>query len=1588
MFRAPITQPQMATGEDLAAVAPIQRSSQDEVIGPLSKPLVPDGAESGADLRALSRVPAMLHLLLPIAWAVTASMGLLAHTVLNYFFLIFYGIFANSPRRLSSKRSRPPSLLVIISLVISVVYIVGEVAVFLLTKSGEIGSIPDWLQDYFEIVPFSKRHRLPNVIFAYIVVGVLDAVFLVVSGKLDSEWFKECNITILRKLNALIGMLFIVAIALVSESWGNMSGGGRNKIGDKVLTAIPIVFLFISLAYGLLSRPLGPTLSAAVWFAFLLLITLYLLTVASDLIIDVQSAQFGRWARIASVCLAAYLATIFYANSSSHIRLFYARTFPLIIQRLTPLISVACTFFFCLTQMTWISFVPFAVACMVSFLPLRLLAKTSGHIFAMIVLAVLGQTIAGLISSIYQFAPKGLHIVVAVAAIFMSGSSSAGSDIGSHIVENPMFLKVLSIVSFVFLLAFYSVSSYVALTWPSALINLNFLVSIVVAVMGIFHPRAFLLSMFVSFGHSAANIVIVLLDRDEGIAIPDNIYRLLFIVSHELRPKYLGYDLWQPLVLFVLAFVLHQALTDPLSPILSSIEWVGIPALLVLVIVFGPNSVFKIIDALCALFLLGLKTAKYPKLVHWLLLVAFFEKALQLACIGMYHFEDLRNYIHSSVLRVVLGFPENGEPRDDFGRALIITLFVLAVSFRSSFRVERQTVEFPPVVLQYAKVARGLFRQFAFYLFMLAVFLGEIVDNSGSFIQMVFLIGLSLQRIFVRVGRGLSRALFVLAYLMQLTAALIPRSISIRGYFDLVGPSVDKALSHLVCLVSIFAAFQYSLWKPEQLEIPKTLKLIGGYVARNLLVALQIVLVFSAVRAGKSLGPVCALFAILLILRTDISRGFLVVVNVLMLAINIYVMFFAVMPQDVDDHVLSVYFLLSGIKTRDIAFAFFNLFVSAMLLEFGIGLLPGFGYTILTAYAFPIFSSIIFVIACSIHNFPVFAFALFWFFIVYIGTKSPNVATMGIKISLFYVMLILIVKSIRSAPFWPAAWPDPGNDYLGILEQSDQTWIAIFALEFLLLAMFRSVDHQEVQERQSQRRNWRMQRQGLFVDLQKLNEDIIHLHFDVSLSLLQVDFQVLTEEYDLIPSVTGLEDESRTQAEGRSVLTFVGDFLRQCVQTVLDIGLRSVIHIVDINLEPGVSVVSMTKLLEFMRAVHDRYRDEKGLEVPEDWQPFSKTIPYSFPLHYRSIALLKLHRDRVQKRWLLFKRYLSLDLRVIVPLLLLSMTCFYPLKESSFVALIWLFISLTSIGFKIPGYRQFLIFSSFVLVLRALLQLPYLRDPVEDGRAKIGPTDALNTYLVFGLTVKGIFGLDCTIFILSVLAVCFADLHPSVPNPWEGDGVRQRLYSRFTTVAGRKVKFSVVIFLLDFIGFLVLLFGFGGWRQSESGFSLVVGGSSLNPGFVVVLLVHFCFIIGVPIASMSRSVFAYSIVIFLDAIVSFCIIFWAIPHMTEGGCWNSPSWQFLAFVRIAAQLFMSCYLACGFRHSLPKVAVRRPLFTVIYEVVYRLIPFLSETVTVMQWIASKTTIALFDYLILATLKSKLRERQALRQLFPTAKQKG
>jgi hypothetical protein len=220
-----------------------------------------------------------------------------------------------------------------------------------------------------------------------------------------------------------------------------------------------------------------------------------------------------------------------------------------------------------------------------------------------------------------------------------------------------------------------------------------------------------------------------------------------------------------------------------------------------------------------------------------------------------------------------------------------------------------------------------------------------------------------------------------------------------------------------------------------------------------------------------------------------------------------------------------------------------------------------------------------------------------------------------------------------------------------------------------------------------------------------------------------------------------------------------------------------------------------------------------------------------------------------------------------------------------------------------------------------------------------------------------------------------------------GESAIDRLFARFTTISGRKIRFHALIFLFDFLAFVILLLGYGSWRSSGSGFAASIG-SAISPFFVLILVVHFTFLIVVHVATMRKQPFFFCLISYLDAVVSFVLYGFVIPQMTESGCLDATSYRAFAFFRLTAQLFISCQFACGFLHTPPRISSKRPLFTMLYEIVFRIVPFLFEIVTSMQWIASRTTIGLFDYFVIKELKSKLLQRRASRVLFPQEKQKG
>jgi hypothetical protein len=68
--------------------------------------------------------------------------------------------------------------------------------------------------------------------------------------------------------------------------------------------------------------------------------------------------------------------------------------------------------------------------------------------------------------------------------------------------------------------------------------------------------------------------------------------------------------------------------------------------------------------------------------------------------------------------------------------------------------------------------------------------------------------------------------------------------------------------------------------------------------------------------------------------------------------------------------------------------------------------------------------------------------------------------------------------------------------------------------------------------------------------------------------------------------------------------------------------------------------------------------------------------------------------------------------------------------------------------------------------------------------------------------------------------------------------------------------------------------------------------------------------------------------------------------------------------------------------------MKRPLLTFILEKAMMVCPFLFEVMTTMRWIARRTTISLFNYLVLEELRHQLTEQRARYKLFPREKQNG
>ena len=372
------------------------------------------------------------------------------------------------------------------------------------------------------------------------------------------------------------------------------------------------------------------------------------------------------------------------------------------------------------------------------------------------------------------------------------------------------------------------------------------------------------------------------------------------------------------------------------------------------------------------------------------------------------------------------------------------------------------------------------------------------------------------------------------------------------------------------------------------------------------------------------------------------------------------------------------------------------------------------------------------------------------------------------------------------------------------------------------------------------------------------------------------------------------------------------------------------------------------------------------------------------------------------------------------------MALIYPLvQKSSIVAFIWPMLSLVSIALKIDSYKHYFLFSLLMMLIRFIAKLPYVDEAITNFSESVSEKQrSIPLLTIFGLSnLSRIFIIDEFLLCFTMFAAVQAIKYPNydksldenlqdqdaieeeltgiqseqddirdqdtqeIDSPSIFSKINQTLLGRISIYSPYKIRFPIFIFLLDFIGFLILLCFYNGWNTyGTSIMTIVSGSSSISTLFVTMLFIMMWFMLIVHISFLSRNKLFYFIISVIYAISSLFVILFAIPYISTNQCWNHSSFYALIFFRVFSQLLMSLQLFCGFSHEPPKLSNKLPLFTFIYELIYRSCPFLFEIIICMKWVAKKTSISLFNTMILEFVKSKLKSRRASYKLFPPTKE--
>lgn len=1562
----------------------------------LNLPLIPDqddetlseGQISSTHLLqtfSINKYFSFFDILPPVLWIIASCVGSLSNTIIHFLLTIIFSLSTNTPRKQDRKKSPIPFFLLLFSLIYSLAYLLGQLSVYYLTKSDHIKSLPSVLK-YFDIYSYRDKSIKYNFINISICIVVFDIIYMIIYYLLVESWYRRAKASILRHFSRPIISTFLISFSLAVSFCPH-----------KFTIFLPILFGVCCLLIGLFSHPFHHVLTSIFWVVILLAIIGDLIFISTEKF-DNTTPSLPQWSRILTICITGYLAAIFVGNNLHGKSMLMRIVMPYqpykLVSQFSPFVAIISALFFSLCQASWVSFSALLAAIIPSFFNNKIMSKIASVTFIINVIVVVTQLIISLFNSHYQYISDITLILpfalTAISALFLSNSHgevfTTNKDTTSIVDDaKPKILHNLqNIIGSFLMISYYVCSALFASLYPCYLTSIHLVVCLVFSLIRLFDINEWVVLMVItSFSAVSQTLITIMIRFSNFQKIDQELYNLLFIpMNMYTDPIY--YSLWPIILLFCIALLIKSIWVPPLFTMAAIFQQILLPILLILPLVFDDKSAFTLLYFIIFMitgvpYFFSNVSPTLKKFSYYLYTsIAFIHICLLL----LYNFEFFSDLCNEHIRRIFgLSASQN------IAGLICLTLFIFITSY--SYKYDNNSIDL--FDNKYYSLFKAIFSMFGYYLILIGLFLGVIINHKSSFIHMALFAMIGVARIFTKKGSFIGTVVFLLLSLgfgCHNLVALIGLDSLSDIFENYVGPSITTPLERFVNIVTIGLACFFGCVKPEQYNYPQYFLLLAKFLRRNILVVVQISLGVSALTLDEVLAPISALLLLFLSFRKSIGKGIASFLNVLMLLMISYILFFMIIPFHEITQVTK-YLMLNDIENLDVVHSFLHLLTCTLLLDFGLNQMPGFGTSIITAYAFPIIAPITLIFSCHIFDYLSFVHTLFLIILICLVMLKPK-KYFGPLITIFiYTILTIFLFTVSHTPWFPH------NKIMEKLVQFDKypvIRICIFAFEFLLMTMIRSDEYNEVTERETERKRFRTQRQAIFMEIKEKDEIFIKEYFHAQLHKLQSDFASFTVEGSYVPypatandfrflNELPLIDENHQTSKVEVLITL----FKTVSYYILDLIIRNLMIVIDYNLEPGMSLPGVQKLNQFYDVMLEQYKRTKTLAVPEQWKPFSETIPYSLRQHFRLISRLRVHNDRKIRRFQLLHRYFYLFFRNIVTYMVNILALFYPfVQNSSIISIIWIFLVFITIGLKLNTYKHYFVYSIMIMLMRLIAQLPYIDDLLFTYSISVNEQKRnIPILTLFGLNnLNSVFVYDACLVFFATLSVSFVDKHPSTPSKEKG-------FNRITRYSPYRIQLNTYIFTIDVIGFLILLFGYGGWTTYGTNImSMVSGSSSVSPLYVTLLFFYFVFMLCVYVCYLSHNSIFYFFTSLSFALFSFIITLFVIPSISKNQSWLHHSFKFFLFCRLISTFLMSCQIYIGFEHEPPQIAKKRPLFTYIAENILLVCPFLFEFKVVMKWIANKTSISLLNSLLLELVKSKLKARRAQSILWPPEKQES